>query len=242
VRNVYAYADSSEWVSEYTKTEYDRTPTLPFFAIESTFENEHSSTMTLLASQSLWLMLGGGAGANFGNYPVWHFEAGWTGSSGIGSPGSIQQGRIGDLVRSRAWWRFVPDYSNTVVTAGRGSLSSAGYVPASRTSDGETVMAYVPGGNAITVDMSKISGSDVKAWWFNPASGASTLIGIYPASGARNFTPPGNSYVLVLDRASAGLAAPGTTVYGYVGAHMPSPPPPFEPLDLPSRRVWMAVD
>ena len=86
---------------------------------------------------------------------------------------------------------------------------------AARTSDGQTIIAYVPNGNAatITVDMSKISdpGSQAKCWWFNPRDGSSILIGTYATSGSRKFTPPDASdWVLTLDSAAANLPAPGS--------------------------------
>ena len=86
---------------------------------------------------------------------------------------------------------------------------------ASRTSDGQTIIAYIPNGNAttLTVDMNKISSGINLAtcWWFNPSSGAATLIGNYANSGTRNFTPPdSNDWILVIDDAAANLPAPGS--------------------------------
>jgi hypothetical protein len=86
---------------------------------------------------------------------------------------------------------------------------------AARTSDGQTIIAYIPNGNAatVTVDMSKITdpASQAKCWWFNPRAGSSTLIGNYAASGSRQFTPPdANDWVLTVDSAAANLPAPGS--------------------------------
>jgi hypothetical protein len=86
-----------------------------------------------------------------------------------------------------------------------------------RATDGETVIVYLPGGTLDpTVVMSQISGGTAKCWWYDPRTGASTLVGRDPTtSGNRTFTlPDGNDGVLMLDDATKNLAAPGTTTYG----------------------------
>lgn len=109
------------------------------------------------------------------------------------------------LFRSREHWKMVPDISHAVVTAGYGSGQTL--TVTSRTSDGQTIIAYIPTGNAttLTVDMSKIISQSQQAScsWFNPSSGAYTLIGVFGNAGTRNFTPPdSNDWVLVIDDAS----------------------------------------
>jgi hypothetical protein len=70
----------------------------------------------------------------------------------------------------------------------------------------------MPTSRTVTVDMSKVSGTQAKAWWYNPSNGQTTLIGTFATTGARDFTTPGNSdWLLVIDDASQNLAAPGTT-------------------------------
>ena len=108
-----------------------------------------------------------------------------------------------------------PDLNQAVVTNGGGAYP--GTITALRAADGETVIVYLPGGTSNpTADLSKISGGSAKGWWYDPRTGASTLVGRYPTtSGNRTFTlPDGNDWVLMLDDASKNLAAPGTTTYG----------------------------
>ena len=98
-----------------------------------------------------------------------------------------------------------------MLTAGRGSLGTD-YAAAARTNDGASIIVYTPSQKALTIDMSRISSatSTARAWWFNPATGAATLINDYANSGSRSFTPPAaGDWVLVVDDASLGLAAPG---------------------------------
>jgi hypothetical protein len=58
--------------------------------------------------------------------------------------------------------------------------------------------------------MTKIGGTTARAWWYNPITGVATLIGDFPATATRSFTPPAaQDWVLVIDNAALNLAAPG---------------------------------
>ncbi len=115
------------------------------------------------------------------------------------------------LFHSRSWGTLVPDFSHSVLTSGYGTIGSSSYAAAARTSNGNTVIIYTPDQRGLTIDMTKVSGSQAKAWWFNPVSGQASLIGTYPTTGSQSFTPPSSGdWVLVLDNASLGLGAPGS--------------------------------
>ena len=66
----------------------------------------------------------------------------------------------------------------------------------------------------LTVNMDKISGSKVKAYWYNPRNGASEEISTFDNTGTREFIPHyegfGSDWVLVLDDASKNFASPGS--------------------------------
>jgi hypothetical protein len=74
-------------------------------------------------------------------------------------------------------------------------------------------MVYAPVGRPFTVRTDVIQGSRLKAWWFNPRTGAATAIGEFPNSGQRTFTPPEPGelldWVLVLDDAGKDYPPPG---------------------------------
>jgi hypothetical protein len=206
----YSDCDSS---SLRIRTEFDRQPTLPVMLLEGRYENEGASS-SCIASQAMWSLLGGAIGHVFGNRPIWDFSSGWQGPSGIGATGSVQMWNIGKLMRSRAWWRFEPDYAHTTVTFGFGTLGTAGYVPAARTDDGQTIMAFLPSTvGPVRVNMARVGGPSAKAWWYDNKLGTSTLIGSFPATGTRDFTAPAQDLTLVLDVENAALSAPGTTTF-----------------------------
>jgi hypothetical protein len=210
-------------------TEYNRIPVKPAFLIEAHYEREWNSTPQSLRAQAYWTVLAGSlAGHVFGHCPVTTFSNGlgacgdpnW--KSYLDASGATTVGRVGALFNSRAFHTLVPDLSHTVMTAGYQSGTT--YANAARTSDGSSVIAYIPTQRAITLDMTKIAGTSARTWWFNPQTGAATLIGDFPTTGTRNLTPPdGNDWVLVADNAALNLPAPGTTT---------APPPPAAPSNL----------
>jgi hypothetical protein len=208
------------------------------------YANRGSVTELELRQQGYNAVLSGAYLGNggFGNNPVWYFNGGPSAKAGepawktqLGSQGSIAQELLGRLFRSREHWKLVPDTDHKIMTAGYDSRSSSNSVReflrslirrqpyregcnsavAARTSDGQTIIAYIPTGNATTIaiDLSEIkdAGSHAQCWWFNPRDGSATLIGSFAASGTRKFTAPdGDDWVLVVDGLGANLAAPAT--------------------------------
>jgi hypothetical protein len=145
-----------------------------------------------------------------GNRPIWLYDPGW--ESALNSTASQDMPRLKALFNSRPWFDLVPDDKHEVVVDGLGEFRGLDYLSAARTQNGRTVIAYMPTTRVVTVDMTKISGKEATAWWFNPRSGKSDSIGQYPTTGKRQFTPPGDGdWVLVLDDASFHLPAPGNS-------------------------------
>lgn len=188
--------------------DYNRTPILPTFLIESIYEGEHNASEVQVRRQAYWSVLCGEFGHVMGNRPIWGFDPGW--QKAMDAPGSIGMMYWGKLFRSRRWFDLVPDQDHKVITDGIGEFWGLDYLAAARTSDGSTVVAYMPSARTITVDMAKLSVSSVNAWWFDPRTGKATSTGNFPANGSRQFTPPAQGdWVLVLDDASKHLPPPG---------------------------------
>ncbi len=87
---------------------------------------------------------------------------------------------------------------------------------ATRDQSGSFAMVYAPIGRTFKVRMDKITGPKVKAWWFDPRTGAASAIGRFPNRGEREFISPNPGelvdWVLVLDDASQNFPPPGTAV------------------------------
>ncbi len=186
------------------RRDYAETPAQAFFYIEGNYENE-AATFGCLIDQAAWSVMSGAVGHVFGNNPIWKFATGWP--SALNSPGSRAMSQLALLFNSRAWFRLEPDRTGQVLVAGAGADAAA-----ARTVDGESVMVYVPSARALSVDLTALSGTQVRAWWFDPVDGRTSSLGVFPATGVSSFAAPGRR-VLVLDDAARGLAAPGAEPY-----------------------------
>ena len=206
-------------------SDYNYRPLMPYVLVESTYEGEHNASPVQIRRQAYWALLCGAAGQFVGNYPLWGFFPGW--QAAMDATASTDMEITIRLFQSRAWYDLVPDQEGAtsiggsptahlargVVTAGIGERNGLDYVAAARTSDGGTVIAYLPSSRTVTVDMSKISGSQGTVWWFNPRTGSATASGEFPTHGSRQFTPPEEGdWVLVIDDASRKMPAPGASV------------------------------
>jgi hypothetical protein len=193
-----------------------RAGTYPVFMLEDWYEGDARMTELGIRQEGYWAVLSGSTlGRLVGNNAIWAFswpvitKVPWKGQ--LNSVGSQGQALLGKLFRSREHWKLVPDINHTVMTAGYGSGSTLSV--AARTSDGQTIIAYISNGNAttVTIDMTKITdaSSRAKGWWFNPSTGLHKEIGVLATSGTHDFTPPdAHDWVLVIDSKDANLGAP----------------------------------
>ncbi len=220
---------------EMTKADYDRTPIKPVIDGEPIYEDHPISFKAKELGHSVaadvrrplyWDLFTGAFGHTYGHHSVWQmwqpgrqpinnplmpwFEA-------IDQPGAAQMQYGRWLMESRPFLTRVPDDSVIVTADPPSSVPGAGakrYV-ATRDTEGSYAMVYVPAGRAFKVNLGKLSGDKVKAWWFNPRNGKATLIGTFAKTPERQFAPPDAGenldWVLVLDDASKNFPPPGAT-------------------------------
>ena len=125
----------------------------------------------------------------------------------------MQYGRR--LIESRPYLTRVPDDSVIVETKIPTAMPGAGtrHFVATRDESGSYAMVHAPVGRTFKVRMEKITGSKVRAWWFNPRDGTAAAIGEFANTGEREFTPPNPGealdWVLVLDDAAKNFLLPG---------------------------------
>ena len=209
---------SCETVHERLSSDYNHQPILPTFLIESCYEGEHNSSHAQIRRQAYWAVLCGGFGHVFGNNPIWHFDGPTlypfkgTWQQALDLPGSVDVMYWGRVLRSRPWFDLVPDQKHEVITGGLGEFLGDDYLAAGRTPDGSTVIAYMPTKRTISMDMSKISGAQALAWWYDPRTGKAISAGAFETSGMRELTPPSDDdWVLVVDDGSVKRLPPGVT-------------------------------
>ena len=101
-------------------------------------------------------------------------------------------------MESRPFLTRIPDQDIIVTDRVATSVPGAGRYQFTSTRDGSGsyAMVYAPVGRPFSVRMSVITGSRVKAWWFNPRTGTATAIGTYANTGQREFTPPASLFLL----------------------------------------------
>jgi hypothetical protein len=172
--------------------------TLPYFLIEAGYENQDIDGAGVRA-QAYQAVLSGGSGQLMGNFPIWYFGSGW--QSQLTTGGAPTLGYLPQLFSSTgiAWWNLAPDTNGTVLTSTPGT--GINRAAAARSNDGSAVLVFTPVSRTLTVDMTKLAGPNVRARWFNPATGAFTAIGGSPFAntGSRSFAAPaGQDSVLVL--------------------------------------------
>jgi hypothetical protein len=116
---------------------------------------------------------------------------------------------VRDLFESRAWYRLVPDATQSVLTSGLSTGDDR--ATAALTDDRETLIVYAPSRRTLRVNLDRLSGTNATAWWFNPRNGSVDAGTPVTSSGSWDFTPPTNDdWVLVIDDAASMLPAPGT--------------------------------
>lgn len=225
-----------DYTGRYDKTaaDYARQPVKPVVEGEPVYEDHPVNFKAKEQGHSLaadvrrplyWNVLTGAIGMTYGHHSVWQM---WQPDrkpinnplmpwqEALDRPGALQMKYGRALIESRPMAKRVPDQEVLVPDAVPTVVPGAGIraFVAARDASGAFALVYAPVCRAFTVRMDKISGSQVRAWWFNPRDGTSTEIGVFPNRGERRFTPPleGETldWVLVLDDVARGFPVPGS--------------------------------
>lgn len=199
-------------VYEVSHAEFAKIPVRPFFLGESTYEGEHGAWGSALQARknAYWCMLGGGFGHAYGS-PNWNMPANWR--QIVELPGANSLKHLRALLESRPWWKLLPDVQNVVAVEGRGAFATNDYAVTALADDGSFALSYLPTERTLTIDLTKLSGESVNAWWFNPRTGAVTSAGQFTKKMRRPFAPSERGdWVLVLDDAAKNFPAPGTPI------------------------------
>ncbi len=218
---------------DQTRVDYDRTPVKPVLDGEPAYEDHPVAFNAAQSGHTVagdvrrplyWNLFTGAFGHTYGHHSVWQMWSPgrqpvnnpllpWT--DALDQPGAAQMQHARALLESRPFLTRVPDPSVVVASSIPTAMPGAGryHFTATRDEPGTYAMVYAPVGRPFRVRMSVIAGSQVRAWWFNPRDGRSSVVGTFPNTGERTFVPPDPGelldWVLVLDDASKGYGAPG---------------------------------
>ncbi len=159
----------------------------------------------------------GGCGVTYGHHAVWgfvgprnpvinHADRDWI--DALQRPGGRQMQYLRALIESRPFFTRIPDQALIVGDAGQGGH----HMQATRDGQGSYAFVYFPeSATTATIDLSRLSGGKLRAWWYDPRTGVGTLIGLNDSTSKQAFTSPpyGPDWVLVLDDANAAYPPPG---------------------------------
>jgi hypothetical protein len=204
----------------FIEKDYALTPPKPTVDMEPPYENHPTGAKTpridshQVRQGAYWNMLAGAAGHGYGALDLfWLYKDGdgpfpkngfqhWR--KAMAYEGARQMGYMRRLFELRPWYKLVPDQS--VIAAGQAEGDD--HVQAARADDGSFVVAYLPSGKPVSIQMDKVAGKTVKAQWYDPREGTWREIGEFPNTGKREFVPPskgpGDDWVLVLEDAAKG--------------------------------------
>jgi hypothetical protein len=202
LNNVYTYRPS--YLS--AEVQYRRQPFMPFFLIETTYENSHDATPLSLRRQAYWAVLSGAtAGHVFGNCEVWAFSTGdchdpW--KAQLNSAAARTLALVGRFFTAYPFQFLVPDLDHRVLVGGMGAGEDR--AAAARTRDSATVIIYVPSPRSVRVDLTRMSGDHVTARWFDPRDGTYTRVETFAKRGQVDVEPPAaGDWLLVLTATQA---------------------------------------
>lgn len=168
-----------------------------------------------------WNVFAGAFGQTYGCHDVWQMYSldktpinqplrPWP--EALDLPMANQAKHLKHLMLSRPFLTRIPDQSMVVAP----QVENENYVIAARDSEGSYAMIYFPRGNATSIDLSKLSGTKLNSWWFDPRTGNSYEGPSFDKSTNTKIEPPtsgkGNDWVLVIDNGLKDYAKPGKTI------------------------------
>jgi len=211
--------------------DYEKKPVKPTLDMEPGYENitdrlvgtpGAARIQAVDVRRSAYLdVFAGSLGVSYGQGEVYGFNRGgrvltrWgtdmSWKEALKLPASSQIQYIRRLIESRPSLERMPDQSLIV---GDVSARAVERIEAMRGEDGTYAFVYLPSGkNAVTINTGKLSGSTLRAWWYEPRTGISQMIDDFAKPATRQFiapsTGPSDDWVLVLDDTVKRYGPPG---------------------------------
>ena len=197
---------------------YERPNTKPVVDGEPIYEdhpvcfntNDLGTTNAYDVRKAIYLDVFAGAfGFTYGCHDVWQMyrstttpvnEPHFFWKTALDLPAANQVKYLKRLIESRPILDRIPDQSLIV------ECNNSAYERIQATRGSDYAFIYSAMGKSFTVNMEKVSGSQLMGYWFNPKNGQVKEIGLFSNKVKNQFTPPTNGYgqdwVLVLDDAS----------------------------------------
>ncbi|MDZ4717705.1 MAG: glycoside hydrolase family 140 protein [Roseiflexaceae bacterium] len=208
--------------------DYQMLPTKPCMDAEPGYE-DHPADFKLdngyldeydVRKALYWALFAGAHGHTYGCHPIWQFWSPRYRPAGFARrewrealqlPGAGHVRHACSLLRSRPFLSRIPDQALIISD----ESDQSRHVRATRDQSGSYALIYLPFYTAITIDLERLSGNTLIAYWYNPRTGVAMHSAHVPKQGQYSFEPPmgGPDWVLVLDDADQHYPIPGTQTY-----------------------------
>lgn len=154
-----------------------------------------------------WTMLAGAAGYTYGCHDIWQMwtygrkpvngaRTAW--QHALALPGSTQAGIMRRFLEHFPWQEFQNDQTLILSENPEDTTFKLSVI----TKQQDLMIAYLPDGSKIQLDLSRMNAQQVKAYWFNPRDGGKEIIGTFSTSENPVFDPWskgwGSDFVLVV--------------------------------------------
>ena len=196
-------ADSPPWSYVRTRSYHERNPTKPTLNIEPAYEPNDALTDTTttpyhVRRNAWWSQLAGALGVTYGGPRETWAIGETTGTADealaeVGREGARQTGVLHSVLDPLPWTTLAPDWSNEILTSGRGDYNTRNFAAAAAAPDGSLVIVYTPTARTLTVDLVMLPKAATCSW-IDPTNGARTDSSpCSPRDRVRQFATPGQN-------------------------------------------------
>lgn len=201
----------------YVEDDYNLTPVKPTIDGEPSYElipqGLHDYREPLWQAHDVrryayWSVFAGAFGHTYGHCSVMKMQTEDSPRPSLSKPwkeaifdeGGTQMQHLKNLILSYPYMDRIPDQS--VIVGEQGEK----YERVAVTRGKDYLLAYIYTGREFSLRMGVIQGSKVQAFWYDPRTGARTIVGQLENAGVMTFKPPGehrdgNDWVLILESA-----------------------------------------
>lgn len=192
--------------AQYANSGYQDTPTKPTILLEEPYDEEGTDGTNKNPGNAIQptrkyvfrsVLNGANAGYCEGNGYLTHFFNDVPHGDYRNHFSTVNQVALASFnawYKTIAWYDLIPHDVRNIITSGRGSTDTDGYVAGASTADGALAVFYAGVSfTSFTVDMTKMRGTTT-CTWIDPTSGAtSSAGGPFANTGTRTFNDPGNN-------------------------------------------------
>jgi hypothetical protein len=180
--------------------DYSLKPVKPVVMAEGAYEEgtEYGFDVTPLwiRRQAYYSYLAGGH-HSYGHNDSWRVLPTW--KDALDAPGASQMSVLKRIFLGRKeWWNLVPDQA---AFASGGQTKGDVLNLAARHRNSEWIMVYSASKTSFSINMNKVEGDEVNAFWIDPKTGDATFIDSFPSRGVKSFSTPGEweDAILILE-------------------------------------------